>query len=79
MNYMHSAWSKKGIYEIRLEGHLASCWSETFDGMQFTLTGDGETLLTGAVMDQAALHGLLARVRDLNLTLISVNRVSSES
>ena len=66
---------KKEFYEIRVKGHLAPIWSETFDGMQITLTPDGETTLRGAVVDQAALHGLLARIRDLNLILISVNRV----
>jgi hypothetical protein len=66
---------KKAFYEIRIKGHLAPSWSETFDGMQLTQTQAGETLLSGAVMDQAALHGLLARIRDLNLTLISVIRV----
>ncbi len=60
---------------IRVKGHLASFWSETFDGMQIILTPDGGTTLSGAVADQAALHGLLARIRDLNLILISVNRV----
>ena len=53
-------------------------WSEVFEGMQFTLTRRGETLINGAVADQAALHGLLARIRDLNLTLISVTRVKPE-
>jgi hypothetical protein len=66
---------KKEFYEIRVKGHLASFRSETFDGMQITLTADGETTLRGEVMDQAALHGLLARIRDLNLVLISVSRV----
>ena len=66
---------KKEFYEIRVKGYLAPSRTETFDGMQITLTSDGETTLSGAVADQAALHGLLARVRDLNLTLISVKRV----
>ena len=72
---MDRNWRKKEFYEIRVKGHLAPFWSETFDGMQITLTPDGETALSGAVTDQAALHGLLARIRDLNLILISVNRV----
>ncbi len=75
MNRMNRGWREKEFYEIRIEGHLAPSWSETFDGMLLTLTPDGETLLTGAVTDQAALHGLLARIRDLNLTLLSVTRV----
>jgi hypothetical protein len=75
MNDMDRNWRKKDFYEIRVKGHLAPFWSQTFDGMQITLTPDGETTLSGAVADQAALHGLLVRVRDLNLILISVNRV----
>ncbi len=62
-------------YVIRIKGHLTSSWSEAFDGMQITQTRNGETLITGAVADQSALHGLLATLRDLNLTLISVTRV----
>jgi len=73
---MDRNWCKKEFYEIRVKGHLASYWAKTFDGMQITLTPDGETVLSGAVTDQAALHGLLARIRDLNLILISVNRVN---
>ena len=72
---MDSGRSRKELYKIRIEGHLAPSWSETFDGMQLNFTPDGETTLSGAVVDQAALHGLLARVRDLNLTLISVIRI----
>lgn len=68
---------KKESNEIRIKGHLAPSWSETFDGMQLNLTRRGETLITGEVADQAASHGLLMRIRDLNLTLISVIRVKS--
>lgn len=75
MSCMDRDCCKKEFYEIRVKGHLASFWSETFDGMQIALTPNGETILSGAVADQAALHGLLARIRDLNLILISVNRV----
>jgi len=75
---MDSDGRKKEFYKIRIKGHLKPSWSETFDGMQLTLTRRGETLLTGAVADQAALHGLLARIRDLNLTLISVIQVKSK-
>ncbi len=66
------------FYEIRIKGHLEPYWSETFDGMQLTLTQNGETLITGAVADQAALHGLLAKIRDLNRTFISVIQVGAE-
>ena len=62
-------------YEIRVKGHLAPRWTEWFAGFTLTHTESGETILSGPVEDQAALHGLLDRVRDLNLTLISVNRV----
>ncbi len=65
-------------YVIRIKGYLAPSWSESFEGLQLTQTGDGETLITGRVVDQAALHGLLARIRDLNLTLISVNQVEPD-
>jgi hypothetical protein len=72
---MDRGWRKKEFYNIRIEGHLAPSWSAMFDGMQIILTPDGGTNLSGPVADQAALHGLLARIRDLNLILISVNRV----
>jgi hypothetical protein len=62
-------------YEIRVEGILDECWSGWFDGMQVTYQPDGVTALAGPVTDQAALHGLLAKVRDLGLPLISVRRV----
>jgi hypothetical protein len=75
MNKMDRYRCKNEFYEIRIKGHLAPFWSEMFDGMQITLTQDGETTLSGAVADQAALHGLLAMIRDFNLILISVNRV----
>jgi hypothetical protein len=62
-------------YAIRLEGHLKPCWSEWFEGMAITHPSDGETLRCGPVQDQAALHGVLARVRDMNLKLLSVQRL----
>lgn len=61
------------IFEIRLQGHLGEEWTSWFEGMTITLTEDGDTVLTGPVVDQAALHGILKKVRDLGLTLISVN------
>ena len=63
-----------GRYEIRLKGHLATRWAAWFDGMSLTHE-DGTTILTGPVIDQAALHGLLSKVRDLGLPLIAVTQV----
>lgn len=59
-------------YEIRIKGHLDMCWSERFDGLMLTHLEGQETLISGSLPDQTALHGLLERIRDLNLTLISV-------
>ena len=63
------------IYQIRLEGCLSGQWSYWFYGLVVTLEESGNTLLTGSVKDQAALHGLLKKVRDLGIPLISVNRI----
>ena len=65
------------IYQIRLKGHLGRQWTDWFDGMTITLENNGDTLLTGPVVDQTALHGLLKKVRDLGLPLISVASVPS--
>lgn len=62
-------------YEIRLKEHLDARWVEWFDGLILTLEEDGGTLLSGYLADQAALHGVLRKVRDLGLTLVSVNSV----
>ena len=59
-------------YEIRLEGHLDSRWAAWFDGLSLTHESDGTTVIHGSVVDQAALHGLLGRIRDLGLPLIAV-------
>ena len=65
-------------YEIRLKGHLDDRWADWFEGLTITLEEDGDTLLTGPVIDQAALHGLLKKVRDLGLPLVSVSPVEPD-
>jgi hypothetical protein len=67
--------SNAKVYEIRLKGHLEARWVQRSDGLAITLEEDGNTLLSGPVADQAALHGLLKKVRDLGMTLVSVNQV----
>jgi hypothetical protein len=66
---------KPAVYQIRVKGHLGHEWTDWFEGLTITLEEDGDTLLTGPVVDQAALHGLLKKVRDLGMRLISVNCV----
>jgi hypothetical protein len=65
------------FFKIRLKGHLDDCWASWFEGMTITLTEDGETVLIGPVADQAALHGLLKKVRDLGMPLLSVCQISN--
>jgi hypothetical protein len=65
------------VYQVRLKGHLGHQWTDWFDGLTITLEDQGETLLTGPVADQAALHGLLRKVRDVGLPLVSVICVRS--
>jgi hypothetical protein len=64
------------IYQIRIKGHLGRQWTDWFGDVTITLEENGDTLLTGPLVDQAALHGLLKKVRDLGMPLISVNRVN---
>jgi hypothetical protein len=65
-------------YEIQVEGHLATDWSDWFDGLAVCQEPGGETILSG-LLDQAALHGVLAKVRDLGLTLVAVHRATEKS
>jgi hypothetical protein len=67
--------SQTVVYQIRIKGHLGHQWTDWFEGLTITLEEDGNTLLTGPLVDQAALHGLLKKVRDFGLTLISINQV----
>lgn len=67
-----------GVYQIRVKGVLDRKWSDWFDGFTITPQANDETLLAGLVVDQAALHGLLNKIRDIGLPLLSVNRAESE-
>ena len=67
--------SQTTVYQIRVKSHLGSDWTDWFEGLTITLEEDGDTLLTGPVVDQAALHGLLKKVRDLGISLVSINPV----
>jgi hypothetical protein len=65
------------VYEIRVRGHLGPQWTDWFEGLNITPQEDGDTLVSGPVVDQAALHGLLKKVRALGLPLVSVNRIEA--
>jgi len=66
------------IYQIRIRGHLDSHWTDWFGNMTISLENNGDTIVTGPVVDQAALHGLLKRVRDLGMPLISINQIKEK-
>ena len=66
-----------GLYEVRLAGHLDARWASWFDGLSVTHEGDGTTVISGPVADQAALYGLLQRVRDLGIPLVSVAHIDT--
>jgi hypothetical protein len=72
------AFDKQGVYQIRVKGNLDRKWSDWFDGLTIAPQAGDETLLVGPVSDQAALHGLLAKIRDLSLPLLSVERKEKE-
>lgn len=63
------------VYQIRIKGHLGQQWTDWFEGLTITLEDNGDTLITGVLVDQAALHGILKMVRDLGMPLLSVNIV----
>ncbi len=67
------------VYQIRIKGHLGRQWTDWFEGLTITLEDNGETVLTGGVVDQAALYGLLRKVRDLGMPLLSVIHVNPGS
>jgi hypothetical protein len=67
--------SQPMVYQIRIKGHLGRQWTDWFGGLTITALDNGETLLTGPVVDQAALYGLLRKVRDLGMPLLSVTRI----
>lgn len=67
------------VYQIRLQGYLGQRWAEWFGDLSITYEDNGNTLLTGPIVDQTALHGILKRVRDLGIPLLSVNRVDEPS
>ena len=67
-----------GLYEIRIKGHLDDRWADRFEGLTITLEENGNTLLTGPVADQAALHGLLKKIRDLGMPLVSISPVAPD-
>jgi hypothetical protein len=77
---MSEIWTanEAGRYEIRLKGHLDNRWAIWFDGMTLTTNSDGTTTLDGIVVDQSALHGLLQKVRDAGMPLVSVTRIEPD-
>jgi hypothetical protein len=71
-------WSQAQLYEIRFKGHLSSSGAQVFEGLEMVQEPCGETVLTGPVIDQAALHGILNRIRDLGVPLLSVKRIEQD-
>ncbi|HYX50600.1 MAG TPA: hypothetical protein VE843_12700 [Ktedonobacteraceae bacterium] len=76
---MESEHIQQEVYKIVIKGHLGSEWSEWFDGLTITPVSSGETILTGPLTDQTALHGVLIKIRDLGLPLLSLVRIEPES
>jgi hypothetical protein len=74
---MESEHVRQEVYQIVVKGHLDSEWSDWFDGLTITLVDNGETILSGPVVDQTALHGVLIKIRDLGLPLLSLTRIET--
>ncbi len=74
---MESEPVRQEVYQIVVKGHLDSEWSDWFDGLTITLVDNGETVLSGPVVDQTALHGVLIKIRDLGLPLLSLTRIET--
>lgn len=70
---------RQEVYQIVIKGYLDSEWSDWFDGLSITLAENGETILSGPIVDQTALHGILIKIRDLGLPLLSLARVEADS
>jgi len=66
------------LYEIKIAGHIGQSWSEWLGGLDICHTPDGQTLLSGLLLDQSALHGVLQKIRDMGLILITVNRIETD-
>ena len=77
-NMSQQRWSTAQTYEIRFRGHLDARRAQMFEGLEMAQEPGGETVLTGSVIDQAALHGILDRIRDLGVPLLSVKRLSAD-
>ena len=76
---MESEHVRQEVYQIVVKGHLNSDWSDWFDGLTITLVSSGETILSGPVIDQTALHGVLIKIRDLGLPLVSLTRIEAST
>lgn len=74
----HDPWNQPQLYEIRFKGHLSPYRALLFEGLEMVQATEGETVLTGPVIDQAALHGILGKIRDLGVPLLSVRRLSAD-
>ena len=77
-NMSGQPWSKPEVYEIRFRGHLDLRRAQMFEGLEMVQEPGGETVLSGLVIDQAALHGILSRIRDLGVPLLSVKRLAAD-